>query len=65
MKNMMRKKLEQHEEVHQALFDSGDMEIVKKIVTYPPGDSFWDAGDDGTGQNEMGKIWMELREEIR
>ena len=65
MKKMMRLKAEQHEEVRKALLDSGDLMIVKKIVTYPPGDGFWDIGEDSKGRNEIGKIWMEIREEMR
>jgi ribA/ribD-fused uncharacterized protein len=65
MKELMRTKALQHEEVRKALSDSGDIQIVKHITTYPPGDGFWDDGEDGTGQNEMGKIWMELREELK
>jgi ribA/ribD-fused uncharacterized protein len=65
MKNLMHLKMEQHEEVRKALLDSGDLMIVKHIDTYPPGDGFWDDGPDGKGENHMGKIWMELREEIR
>ena len=64
MKNLMRLKLEQHNEIREALKNTGDLEIVKRIVTYPPGDGFWDIGEDGKGENQMGKIWMELREEI-
>ena len=60
----MRLKAEQHEEVKKALIDTGDLQIVKRIVTYPPGDGFWDIGEDGKGQNEIGKIWMELRDEF-
>ena len=65
MKQLMRAKADQHEEVRKALMDSGDLKIVKHIDTYPPGDGFWDDGSDGKGENQMGKIWMEIREEIR
>jgi ribA/ribD-fused uncharacterized protein len=64
MKKLMRFKAEQHEEVRKALKDSGDLQIIKKIVTYPPGDGFWDDGEDGKGLNYIGKMWMEIREEI-
>jgi ribA/ribD-fused uncharacterized protein len=64
-KKLMRLKMEQHEEVKKALLDSKDLEIVKKVITYPPGDGFWDIGEDGKGLNHMGRIWMELREEIK
>ena len=65
MKTLMRLKMEQHEEVRNSLIDSGDMEIIKHITTYPPGDGFWDDGENGEGQNEMGKIWMEIRNELK
>ena len=55
----------QHEEVRKALLESGELEIVKKIVTYPPGDGQWDIGENGQGQNYLGKIWMEIRAELR
>jgi ribA/ribD-fused uncharacterized protein len=65
MKELMTMKALQHAEVRKALMETGDMEIVKKIVTYPPGDGFWDIGDDGKGANHIGKIWMEIRNELR
>lgn len=64
MKNLMRLKIEQHEEIKQALLDSKGLEIIKHIVTYPPGDGFWDDGERGEGLNHIGKLWMELRDEI-
>ncbi len=65
MKKLMKLRALQHEEVRKALLDSGEQKIVKHILTYPPGDGFWDDGEDGKGQNEMGKIWMEIREELK
>ncbi len=65
MKKLMQLKAEQHEEIQKALIESGDMEIVKHITTYPPGDGFWDDGEDGTGLNHIGKIWMEIRSELK
>lgn len=65
MENLMRLKVEQHEEIRSALIDSGDLEIVKHIVTPPPGDGFWDDGEDGKGLNHIGKIWMKIREELK
>ena len=44
--------------------DTGQLEIIKHIVTYPPGDGFWDDGEDGTGLNHIGRIWMKIRDEI-
>lgn len=65
MKKLMEVKVEQHEEVRQALIDSGDLQIVKHITTYPPGDGFWDDGEDGKGLNHTGRMWMEIRSQIK
>ncbi len=65
MKKLMRLKVEQHEEVKKVLVDSGDVQIVKHITTYPPGDGFWDDGVNGEGLNHMGRMWMEIREELK
>lgn len=64
MKKLMKLKAEQHEEIKKALIDSGDLLIVKHIVTYPPGDGFWDDGEDGKGLNHIGRMWMEIRDEV-
>jgi ribA/ribD-fused uncharacterized protein len=64
MKDLMRLKAKQHEEITKALIDSGDATIIKHIVTYPPGDGFWDDGEDGKGLNHIGRMWMEIRQEI-
>jgi N-glycosidase YbiA len=65
MKMLMRAKADQHEEVKKALLDSGDTPIVKHITTYPAGDGFWDDGEDGKGENHTGRLWMEIREELK
>jgi ribA/ribD-fused uncharacterized protein len=64
MKDLMRLKAEQHEEIRKALIESGSQKIIKHIVTYPPGDGFWDDGKDGEGLNHTGRLWMEIRHEI-
>jgi predicted NAD-dependent protein-ADP-ribosyltransferase YbiA (DUF1768 family) len=64
MERLQRLKVEQHEDVRKALLDSGDMPIIKHITTGPPGDGFWDDGEDGKGLNHVGRIWMQLREEL-
>jgi len=65
MKDLMRAKATQHADIRAALLGSGDAIIVKHIVTYPPGDGFWDDGPDGTGANHIGRMWMEIRDELR
>jgi len=64
MKDLMWLKVEQHDEVKKALIESNGLEIVKHITTYPPGDGFWDDGKKGEGKNHMGRMWMEIREEL-
>lgn len=61
MKDICRHKLEQHDYVQQCLQLTGDREIFE----VSPKDSFWGWGPDRTGRNELGKIWMELRTELR
>jgi N-glycosidase YbiA len=65
MEKLMRAKLAQHESIQKALRASGDMDIVKHITTGPPADGYWDDGTDGKGENHIGRIWMELRSELR
>lgn len=60
MKEIMRAKLLQHTDVFEMLKKTGDAIIEKNH----PMDDFWGTGADGTGENVMGKIWMELRAEI-
>jgi ribA/ribD-fused uncharacterized protein len=65
MKGLMSLKVEQHEDVRKALLDSEDLEIVKHIVAGPPGDGFWDDGEDGKGLNHTGRMWVEIRDELK
>jgi N-glycosidase YbiA len=65
MEELNRAKMLQHEDIQRALIESNDMPIIKHIFTGSPADGFWDDGVDGAGRNEMGKIWMRLREELK
>jgi ribA/ribD-fused uncharacterized protein len=62
VRELFRLKTEQHAEVRDALSNTGEKRIVKHIVAGPRGDGFWDDGEDGSGENWMGRIWMEVRE---
>lgn len=64
MTMLTRAKIQQHPDVRHALIASEDQTIVKRIVSGPPGDGFWDIAD-GSGRNEWGMIWMTLRKELR
>ncbi len=61
MEDVFRAKLDQHEYVREKLLASGNREIIKNV----PDDSFWGWGADQKGENRMGKLWMELREELQ
>ena len=54
-------KLEQQEYVRKKLLQAGDLEIVEDSTK----DDFWGWGPNRDGRNELGKIWMRLREELR
>lgn len=61
MQEIVRCKMEQHEYIRKALLDSGD----KYIVEMNDKDEFWGWGKNHKGRNELGKIWMQLRNEIK
>lgn len=57
---LVRAKTTQHQEVRDALLATENEQIVENN----PDDDFWGAGADGNGQNHMGRILMQVREEI-
>lgn len=59
MQSILQAKAAQHQDVQQALRDSGNSEIVEKS----PDDYFWGCGLDKSGQNHLGKLWMKIREQ--
>lgn len=61
MKGIIRVKVEQHPYVQEKLLDSGNRTLIEDS----PVDSFWGRGPDHVGQNSLGKIWMEVRDELR
>lgn len=61
MEELFRTKLDQHLDVRKALLDSGNTLIVK----HEPKDAWWGDGPDGSGSNEMGKLWMRLRDDLQ
>jgi len=61
MEEIVRAKYEQHAFIRKTLLECGD----KYIVEMNDKDSFWGWGADHQGRNELGKIWMRLREELR
>jgi N-glycosidase YbiA len=61
MEEILRAKLNQHEKVRERLLETGDREIIENS----PVDSFWGIGPNGNGENQVGKIWMKLRDELK
>lgn len=60
MEDIVWKKLRQNPYVMRKLKQTGK----RKIVEDSPKDSFWGWGPDRKGRNELGKIWMKLREKM-
>jgi N-glycosidase YbiA len=60
MEKIFRAKLEQHSDVREVLRLTGKRVLLKIYDT----DYYWGTGADGSGENQMGKIWMKLREEF-
>ena len=61
MEEIIRQKLRQHPFIQKKLIETGDNQMVEDSPT----DSFWGRGPDWNGQNNLGKIWMRLREELK
>ncbi|MFM2339897.1 MAG: hypothetical protein RLZZ360_533 [Candidatus Parcubacteria bacterium] len=60
MECLCRLKLEQHADVQAVLAATGKRELLKVYDT----DYYWGTGADGSGENQLGKIWMKLRAEL-
>ena len=55
------KKFSQSEELKKKLLDTGDQELIEGNYW---NDTFWGVCE-GKGQNHLGKILMQIREELR
>ena len=60
MRKAVRAKFEQHEELAAILIATGDATIVE----HTDNDAYWGDAGDGSGQNWLGKILMEVRNEL-
>lgn len=60
IRKAVRAKVDQHADVRSMLLETGKADIAH----HDPNDSYWGYGDDGTGKNRLGKIWMEIRTEL-
>lgn len=55
------KKFETHEDLCRLLIATGDNELVENSDS----DFYWGCGWNGTGQNKLGKILMEVKERLQ
>jgi len=61
MREILRAKADQHEYVRRKLLATGDRELIENSWR----DDFWGWGPNRDGQNMLGKLWMEVRAELR
>ena len=61
MEELLRLKIEQNPYVLKKLLQTEDYLIVEDS----PKDSFWGWGPNRDGENNLGKLWMKLREEYK
>ena len=61
MKECVLAKFVQHQDLMMRLFASSAEELIEDS----PVDWYWGCGKDGTGKNMLGKILMEVREDLR
>lgn len=58
---IVRKKFSQHPDIQKKLIDTGDAELIEGNHW---GDKYWGVCD-GEGENHLGKILMQIREELK
>lgn len=61
MRMILREKARQHEYVRRKLLETGDRELVENSWR----DDFWGWGPNRDGQNMLGKLWTQIRAELR
>jgi N-glycosidase YbiA len=61
MREVVLAKFTQHDDLRQLLLSTGDATLVE----HTENDSYWGDGGDGCGRNRLGRILMEIRDELR
>ena len=61
MREAVGKKFSTYNELRKLLLETGDEELIEAA----PSDYFWGCGKNGSGKNWLGRILMEVREELR
>ena len=61
MRDILRAKAQQHEYVRRKLLATGDRELIENSWR----DGYWGWGPNRDGKNMLGRLWMEVRAELR
>ena len=61
MREILRAKADQHEYVARKLLETGERELVEDSWR----DDYWGWGPSSDGKNMLGRLWMEVRAELR
>lgn len=61
MREAIYAKFTQYDSLKEILLSTGDSELVEHTAN----DNYWADGGDGSGQNWLGKLLMELREKLQ
>lgn len=61
MREAVRAKFSQHPDIRAVLLGTGQEVLVEAARN----DSYWGYGPDGNGQNKLGQVLMEIRDELR
>lgn len=61
MREAVLAKFTQHDDLRELLLSTGDATLVE----HTQNDSYWGDGGDGSGRNMLGRILMEVRDELR
>ena len=61
MREAVEAKFRQHAELGELLLATGDA----KLVEHTENDDYWGDGGDGSGRNELGRIFMAVRDALR
>jgi ribA/ribD-fused uncharacterized protein len=61
MRRAVLRKFESNAGIREILLSTGNEELIEKTTD----DYYWGCGTDGTGKNMLGKILMEVREQLR
>jgi ribA/ribD-fused uncharacterized protein len=62
MREAVTAKFAQNEDLRQRLLATGDAQLVEKLPRFA--DSFWGVNSKGVGENQLGRILMDVRKAL-